>query len=57
MATENPYDSPTHLMLGRLMEKEGKTEEARREYQATISTDPANAEAHDALKRMESPGK
>ncbi len=54
MAAEYPYDSTTHIKLGRLLEKSGKTEESRREYEAALETDPANAEAHAALRRIES---
>lgn len=52
MATEYPYDSATHMRLGRLFEKERKTKEAAREYQATLVTDPANAEAQAGLQRL-----
>lgn len=54
MAKDYPFDSATHLRLARLLEKEGKTGEARKEYQTTLLTDPANGEAQDALKRIES---
>jgi protein O-GlcNAc transferase len=57
IAKEYPYDSTTHVKLGRLLEKEGKSAEAGKEYQATLVTDPANAEAQAALKRLKSPGK
>jgi protein O-mannosyl-transferase len=57
MAKEYPYDSTTHVKLGRLLEKEGKPAEAGKEYQATLVTDPANVEAQAALKRLQSPGK
>ena len=51
LAKEYPYDSATHLRLGRLLEGEGKTQEAAKEYKTTLETDPANAEAIAALKR------
>ncbi len=52
IAKEYPFDSTTHLKLARVLEKEGKLEEARREYQGTLVTDPANAEAQGAVKRL-----
>ncbi len=52
LAKEYPYDSATHLRLGRLLEKEGKSQEAAKEYKTTLETDPANAEAIAALKRI-----
>ncbi|MGB7848337.1 MAG: tetratricopeptide repeat protein [Candidatus Acidiferrum sp.] len=54
IATAYPYDSATHIKLGRLLEKNGKTEEAKREYTAALVTDPANAEALAALRRFDS---
>ncbi|HWY07036.1 MAG TPA: tetratricopeptide repeat protein [Candidatus Acidoferrales bacterium] len=57
IAKEYPFDSSTHVKLGRLLEKEGKPAEAGKEYQATLVTDPANAEAQAALKRLKSLGK
>ena len=54
MASEYPFDSATHLRLGQILEKYGQREEARQEYQATLRTDPANAEAQQALKRLRS---
>jgi Tfp pilus assembly protein PilF len=54
MAKEYPYDSTTHVKLGRLLEKEGKSAEARKEYQASLVTDPANSEAQAALRRLKS---
>jgi len=52
LAKEYPYDSATHLRLARLLEKEGKSQEAAKEYKTTLETDPANAEAIAALKRI-----
>lgn len=54
MAKEYPFDSTTHMKLGRLLEKEGKSAEAEKEYQATLVTDPANLEARAALRRLKS---
>ncbi len=51
LAKEYPYDSATHLRLGRLLEREGKSQAAAKEYKTTLETDPANAEAIAALKR------
>ena len=56
IATEYPYDSATHVTLGRLFEKAGKTKEAIRQYQATLETDPANAEAQAGLQRLKNYG-
>ena len=53
MILEYPYDSTTHLKLGRLLEKSGKKAEATKEYQAALVSDPVNAEAKAALKRLE----
>jgi protein O-mannosyl-transferase len=53
IAKAYPFDSATHLRLGRLLEKQGKTGEARREYQAALVTDPANGEAQEGLTRIE----
>lgn len=50
-----PYDSQAHLKLGQLLEKSGALAQARIEYQATLQTDPANADARDALKRLPLP--
>jgi protein O-mannosyl-transferase len=57
MEKEYPYDSMTHLNLGRLLEKQGKPAEAGKEYQATLVTDPNSLEAQAALKRLKSLGK
>jgi protein O-mannosyl-transferase len=48
-----PYDSEAHLKLGGLLEKSGAAAEARKEYQATLETDPANSEAREGLKRLQ----
>jgi protein O-mannosyl-transferase len=57
MAKEYPFDSLTHVRLGQLLEKQGRIEEAKQEYQASLATDPANAEAKEALKRLSGPAK
>ncbi len=57
MANDFPFDGATHLRLGQIMERAGRTDEARREYQAILALDPANAEAQDALKRLQSASK
>jgi protein O-mannosyl-transferase len=56
IVTEYPFDSESHLNLARILEKSGKIEEARTEYQATLQTDPANSEAHAGLTRLEAVG-
>jgi protein O-mannosyl-transferase len=53
LVSEHPYDSQSHFQLGKILEDAGKKEEARREYQAGLTTDPANAEARQALQRLE----
>src|ERR1700719_912445 len=53
LVSEHPYDSQSHFQLGKILEDARKKEEARREYQAGLSTDPANAEARQALRRLE----
>lgn len=53
MAKDYRFDSATHLRLARVLEKQGNTEEAKQEYQATLNTDPANTEAQSALKRLD----
>jgi tetratricopeptide (TPR) repeat protein len=52
LAVKYPYDGPSHLKLARVLEHTGRLEDARKEYQKTLETDPANAEARTALKRM-----
>jgi Flp pilus assembly protein TadD len=56
ISKEYPFDSTAHVKLGRLLEKEGKPAEARKEYQASLVTDPANSEAQAALRRLKSLG-
>jgi Tfp pilus assembly protein PilF len=53
LVSEHPYDSQSHFQLGNILEDAGKKEEARHEYQLGLSTDPANAEARQALRRLE----
>ena len=55
MAVEYTYDGPTHLKLGRLLDNEGKTKEALKEYQQTLDVDPANNEARAAVARLQNP--
>jgi Tfp pilus assembly protein PilF len=47
-----PFDGDSHLQLGNLMATAGNLDEARREYQAVLQTDPANADAVAALERL-----
>jgi len=53
MAIDYQFDSAIHLKLARLYEKQGRIEQAKREYQKTLATDPANAEAKEAVKRLQ----
>ncbi len=50
IAKEFPFDSATHLRLGRLLAKQGQAQGAAIQYRAVLETDPANAEALAALK-------
>jgi tetratricopeptide (TPR) repeat protein len=52
-AAQYAYDGPTHLKLGRLLEKEGDLKQALREYQQTLNVDPANSEARTAIARLQ----
>jgi len=52
MAQEYAYDSATHLKLAGVLEKEGKTAEAAKEYQLTLDLDPNNAEARAGAARL-----
>jgi Tfp pilus assembly protein PilF len=54
MAERYPYESMTHLKLGRLLESKGKTQEAVKEYQLVLEEDPRNAEALAAIRRLQS---
>ena len=53
VAKEYPFDGATHLRLGRALESEGKTREARQQYLSTLETDPANSEARAALRQLD----
>jgi Flp pilus assembly protein TadD len=52
LAVTYPYDSATHLKRGAVFESLGRLGDARKEYQKTLETDPANSEALAALKRI-----
>ncbi len=52
LTAENPYDSVAHFQFGRVLEAAGRKDEAVREYQAGLSTDPTNAEAKASLRRL-----
>jgi len=56
MAAQYTYDGPTHLKLGRLLETEGETTEALKQYRLTLDMDPANPEARAAVERLQSQG-
>ena len=47
-----PYDSRAHFGLGEIAEAQGRTAEALKEYRVGLTTDPSNAEALAALKRL-----
>jgi len=44
-----PFDARVHLRLGQIYAATGRTAEAAREFEAVLTTDPANAEAREAL--------
>ena len=46
------FDSRAHFGLGSVLETEGRPAEALKEYEAGLLTDPRNAEAAAALKRL-----
>jgi protein O-mannosyl-transferase len=52
IVAEYPFDSESHVTLGALLEKAGRVEEARKEYQDTLRTDPANVHAKEGLQRL-----
>lgn len=47
-----PSLATTHLVLGRVYEKKGSRELARREYEAALKIDPALKDAQAALKKL-----
>jgi protein O-mannosyl-transferase len=50
-----PYDSDSHFQIARILEFAGRREEARREFEAGLLTDPTNAEARTAVQRLREP--
>ena len=46
------FDSHAHFGLGSILETEGRAAEALKEYEGGLVTDPRNAEAAAALKRL-----
>lgn len=56
VVSRDDYDSHAHFGLAALYEAAGKIEEATREYQAGLRTDPANPAALLALKKLQSHG-
>src|SRR5712692_4298933 len=48
----NPFDGHAHIRLGALYASHGRIDLAVREYRAGLETDPANAEALAALRRL-----
>jgi len=49
-----PVDSEAHLKMAQLLEKNGKLGDAKQHFLATLQSDPRNAEAEQALKRLAS---
>jgi Tfp pilus assembly protein PilF len=54
MLDEDKYDGDSHLKLARLLERSGRSEQAREQYEAVLVTDPENLEATSALGRLPS---
>jgi protein O-mannosyl-transferase len=52
IVAEYPFDSESHVTLGALLEKAGRFEEARKEYEDTLRSDPANVHAKEGLQRL-----
>jgi tetratricopeptide (TPR) repeat protein len=50
----NPYESRVRFSLGSLYASAGRREDAIREYQVGLETDPANAEARAILQKLRS---
>lgn len=48
----NPFDARAHLGLAELYEQQGRASDAAREYRAVLETDPKNAPALAALRRL-----
>lgn len=51
------YDHHAHFRLGQILAESARTAEAIRQYKAGLETDPNNADAQVALRRLESGGK
>jgi protein O-mannosyl-transferase len=47
-----PFDSSAHLSLAKILEDVGKRNEALHEYQQVLASDSANAQARDAVERL-----
>jgi hypothetical protein len=46
------YDSHGHFALAAIEAADGRTADAIKDYRAGLETDPSNAEAQAALKRL-----
>ncbi len=53
MLDEDKYDGEAHLKLARLLERSGRSGQAREQYEAVLVTDPENEEAKAALGRLQ----
>jgi Flp pilus assembly protein TadD len=51
-AALDAFDSHAHFGLGAVLEAEGRTNEALKEYGLGLQTDPRNPVALEALKRL-----
>ncbi|HUC55247.1 MAG TPA: tetratricopeptide repeat protein [Candidatus Cybelea sp.] len=47
-----PRPAATHAWLGRVLEEQNKTEEAKQEFESALKLDPKNKMALEALKRL-----
>ena len=56
-AAVNPFDSVARFQLGKLHLEAGRCQEALREYQAGLTTDPSNTEAKAAVGEIKSKGR
>jgi Tfp pilus assembly protein PilF len=48
----NPFDGRAHLGLAAILEQQGRSADAAKEYRAVLQTDPRNASALAALQRL-----
>lgn len=54
LVNKYPYDGEMHLKLGKLLEAQGRKQEALKEYLAAQETDASNPEIKSAIERLRS---